>query len=79
VTTARRDHGRTRILRGGRGDRALAEQVAAGVDGPCLDLAGPTSLVAPGAVFARLTRVVSADSVHAGQVERTYHRRDLTG
>jgi ADP-heptose:LPS heptosyltransferase len=50
------------VLLGGPGERALAERVAAAIEGPCLNLAGRTSLPELGAVIASLAVLVSGDS-----------------
>lgn len=57
-----RRHGGTVVIVGGPEERVAGESVAGALDGPCLNLAGQTSLAELGAVIARLSVLVTNDS-----------------
>jgi ADP-heptose:LPS heptosyltransferase len=61
-TELRQRHGGTIVILGDCQERLAGEILSRRVDGPCLNLAGKTSLVQLGAVIARLSVLVTNDS-----------------
>ena len=55
-------HGGTIVILGDCQERSTGERLARQIDGPCLNLAGKTSLVQLGAVIARLSVLVTNDT-----------------